>query len=347
MLQKVHLLSTALSTESSWLCSSHIPFSFLPKIQLSAKDFENEKIDRQSMQHQLHKVLKELRKARDQIAKLESAVSVSVYHNHMFIVKSVTNNSSLCFFLWLCNAVHVSEGFTSVPSSKKVSTVFPLQINLKCSDSYRVFQKQPNSRFSEPSSYNNLEFERLTINDHHAPTSPSKATNLLDESFLECPKCRAPYPTSRHRELLAHIDYCFAWARRSLDRLFPACVYRAVLIQGCRKRHLCNMQLFFLFACSFSPCFSRPLNHCLDNQFTLTYSVWHWVTSRYSFLLMGRMPKGLGNTGKDHKLLLGNLTFAAYFKHLSEKEDKSKRHDQISTDSLFDFQKLPSGWDLT
>ncbi|TDG98018.1 hypothetical protein EPR50_G00213880 [Perca flavescens] len=111
------------------------------QIQLSAKDFENEKIDRQSMQHQLHKVLKELRKARDQIAKLESA-------------------------------------------------------------------KQPNSRFSEPSSYNN--FERLTINDPPGLTSPSKITNLLDESFLECPKCRAPYPTSRHRELLAHIDYCLA-----------------------------------------------------------------------------------------------------------------------------------------
>ncbi|XP_070846236.1 centrosomal protein of 55 kDa [Chaetodon auriga] len=95
------------------------------------------------MQHQLHKVLKELRKARDQIAKLESA-------------------------------------------------------------------KPPNARFSEPSSYNSLEFERLTINDPHGPTSPSKVANLLDESFLECPKCRAPYPTSRHRELLAHIDYCFA-----------------------------------------------------------------------------------------------------------------------------------------
>lgn len=113
------------------------------QIQLSAKDFENEKIDRQSMQHQLHKVLKELRKARDQITKLESA-------------------------------------------------------------------KQPNTRFSEPSNYNNFEFERLTITDPHCPTSPSKVTNLLDESFLECPKCQAHYPTSRHRELLAHIDYCLA-----------------------------------------------------------------------------------------------------------------------------------------
>ncbi|XP_070707931.1 centrosomal protein of 55 kDa [Pempheris klunzingeri] len=112
------------------------------QIQLSAKDFENEKIDRQNMQHQLHKVLKELRKARDQINKLESA-------------------------------------------------------------------KQPNARFSEPSSYNSLEFQRLTIDNPPGPTSPSKVTSLLDESFLECPKCRAPYPTSRHRELLAHIDYCF------------------------------------------------------------------------------------------------------------------------------------------
>ncbi|XP_071391739.1 centrosomal protein of 55 kDa [Centroberyx affinis] len=113
------------------------------QIQLSAKDFENEKIDRQSMQHQLHKVLKELRKARDQITRLESA-------------------------------------------------------------------KQPNSRFSEPSSYNKLEFERLTIGDPPGPTSPSKVANLLDESFLECPKCRTPYATSQHRELLTHIDYCFA-----------------------------------------------------------------------------------------------------------------------------------------
>ncbi|XP_056286288.1 centrosomal protein of 55 kDa [Pseudoliparis swirei] len=111
------------------------------QIQLSAKDFEDEKLDRQSMQHQLHKVLKELRKARDQIARLESA-------------------------------------------------------------------KQPNARFSEPNSYNN--FERLAIDDSPGPTSPSNVPDLLDESFLECPRCRTPYPTSRHRELLAHIDYCFA-----------------------------------------------------------------------------------------------------------------------------------------
>ncbi|XP_061822715.1 centrosomal protein of 55 kDa isoform X1 [Nerophis lumbriciformis] len=111
------------------------------QIQLSAKDFENEKLDRQSVQHQLHKVLKELRKAREQIAKLESS-------------------------------------------------------------------KQPNSRFSEPSSYSKL--ERLAIDDPRSPTSPSKSGGLLDESFLECPNCRVHYPTSRHRELLAHIDFCLA-----------------------------------------------------------------------------------------------------------------------------------------
>ncbi|XP_037546824.1 centrosomal protein of 55 kDa [Nematolebias whitei] len=113
------------------------------QVQLSAKDFENEKLDRQSLQQQLHKVLKELRKARDQIAKLESA-------------------------------------------------------------------RQTCARFSEPSSYEKLDFERLTVDGHHGPASPSKVIGLLDESFLECPKCRAPYPTSRHRELLAHIDDCFA-----------------------------------------------------------------------------------------------------------------------------------------
>ncbi|CAL8301472.1 unnamed protein product [Lota lota] len=112
------------------------------QIQLSAKDFENEKLDRQGMQHQLHKVLKELRKARDQITRLES--------------------------------------------------------------------KPSNTRFSEPSSYHTMEFERLAIRDHLGPESPSRVGNLLDESFLECPKCRASYPTSQHRELLAHIDYCLA-----------------------------------------------------------------------------------------------------------------------------------------
>ncbi|KAJ7987613.1 hypothetical protein DPEC_G00328290 [Dallia pectoralis] len=110
------------------------------QIQLSAKDFENEKLDRHSLQHQLHKVLKELRKAQEQITKLESS-------------------------------------------------------------------QQKQSRFSEPSSYNKLDRQKLSI-EEPVPVSPSK--NHLDESFLECPKCRALYTTSQHRELLAHLDYCFA-----------------------------------------------------------------------------------------------------------------------------------------
>ncbi|XP_036406276.1 centrosomal protein of 55 kDa [Megalops cyprinoides] len=115
------------------------------QIQMSAKEFENEKLDRQSLQHQLQKVLKELRKAREQITKLESG-------------------------------------------------------------------KQPKeSRFSEPTSYDRLQFERLSIDDPVlSHTSPSRIPNLLDESFLECPECRTQYPTSQHRELLAHIDYCMS-----------------------------------------------------------------------------------------------------------------------------------------
>uniref|UniRef100_A0A8C2B5B1 Centrosomal protein 55 like n=1 Tax=Cyprinus carpio TaxID=7962 RepID=A0A8C2B5B1_CYPCA len=111
-------------------------------IQLSAKESESDKLDRQSLQHQLQKVLKELRKARDQITRLETA------------------------------------------------------------------KQQRESRFSEPSSYNRMDFERLTIQDQ--PTSPSKVHNILDESILECPNCGASYPTSQHRELLAHLDYCFS-----------------------------------------------------------------------------------------------------------------------------------------
>ncbi|XP_067285626.1 centrosomal protein of 55 kDa [Pseudorasbora parva] len=112
------------------------------QIQLSAKESENDKLDRQTLQHQLHKVLKELRKARDQITRLESS------------------------------------------------------------------KPQRESRFSEPSSCNRVDFERLTIQDR--TTSPSKVHNILDESILECPNCGASYPTSQHRELLAHLDYCFS-----------------------------------------------------------------------------------------------------------------------------------------
>ncbi|KAM9618676.1 centrosomal protein of 55 kDa isoform 1-T1 [Trichechus inunguis] len=42
------------------------------QMQACTVDFENEKLDRQNMQHQLHVILKELRKARNQITQLES-----------------------------------------------------------------------------------------------------------------------------------------------------------------------------------------------------------------------------------------------------------------------------------
>ncbi|NXC57090.1 CEP55 protein, partial [Aleadryas rufinucha] len=39
---------------------------------------------------------------------------------------------------------------------------------------------------------------------------PLKYSSCLNESFLECPRCKVAYPTSQHRELLAHIDICTA-----------------------------------------------------------------------------------------------------------------------------------------
>ncbi|XP_074855670.1 centrosomal protein of 55 kDa isoform X2 [Carettochelys insculpta] len=109
------------------------------QIQVCTTDFENEKLDRQKLQHQLNKVLKELRKAREQITRLEP---------------------------------------------------------LKLQEFGRV----------EPSNGLQEAFEdMLTLNEKN----PSlKCSNLLDESFLECPKCKVQYPTSHHRELLAHIDFC-------------------------------------------------------------------------------------------------------------------------------------------
>lgn len=52
-----------------------LSWSFL-QMQACTLDFENEKIDRQNMQHQLHVILKELQKARNQITQLESLVSL-------------------------------------------------------------------------------------------------------------------------------------------------------------------------------------------------------------------------------------------------------------------------------
>uniref|UniRef100_A0A8D0CCJ7 Centrosomal protein of 55 kDa n=1 Tax=Salvator merianae TaxID=96440 RepID=A0A8D0CCJ7_SALMN len=109
------------------------------QIQACTLDFENEKLDRQNLQHQLNKVLKELREARNQITRLEPSVSERG------------------------GCLEVMNNF---------QTAFE---------------------------------DKLIIQDKG---SSSKRSNLLDESFLECPKCKAQYPTSQHRELLAHIDFC-------------------------------------------------------------------------------------------------------------------------------------------
>ncbi|NXT32789.1 CEP55 protein, partial [Pelecanoides urinatrix] len=111
------------------------------QIQICTTDFENEKLDHQNLQHQLNKVLKELRKARQQITRLE-----------------------------------------------------PLKLQ--------------ESGHMEPEEDLQAAFEeKLTIYDR----SPSlKHSSLLDESFLQCPRCQVQYPTSQHRELLAHIDFCTA-----------------------------------------------------------------------------------------------------------------------------------------
>ncbi|NXH68485.1 CEP55 protein, partial [Hydrobates tethys] len=111
------------------------------QIQICTTDFENEKLDHQNLQHQLNKVLKELRKARQQITRLEP---------------------------------------------------------LKLQESGRMEPEEDLQAAFE---------EKLTTYDR----SPSlKHSSLLDESFLECPRCKVQYPTSQHRELLAHIDFCTA-----------------------------------------------------------------------------------------------------------------------------------------
>uniref|UniRef100_A0AAX7V8P4 TSG101 and ALIX binding domain-containing protein n=1 Tax=Astatotilapia calliptera TaxID=8154 RepID=A0AAX7V8P4_ASTCA len=48
----------------------------------------------------------------------------------------------------------------------------------------------PLSQFSRPS---------LTSSPH---------SNLMNESFLECPVCQAEYPVSHHRELMNHLEIC-------------------------------------------------------------------------------------------------------------------------------------------
>ncbi|XP_016155111.1 PREDICTED: centrosomal protein of 55 kDa [Ficedula albicollis] len=111
------------------------------QIQICTTDLENGKLDRQNLKHELNHVLKELRKAKEKITRLEP--------------------------LKLREPVHTGSQ----------------------EDLQAVFDK------------------KLTTYDR---SPPLKHSSCLDESFLECPKCKVSYPTSQHRELLAHIDFCTA-----------------------------------------------------------------------------------------------------------------------------------------
>ncbi|XP_068053764.1 centrosomal protein of 55 kDa [Anomalospiza imberbis] len=111
------------------------------QIQICTTDLENGKLDRQNLKHELNHVLKELRKAKEKITRLEP--------------------------LELQESGHTESQ----------------------EDLQAVFHK------------------KLTTYDR---SPPLKHSSCLDESFLECPRCKVPYPTSRHRELLAHIDFCTA-----------------------------------------------------------------------------------------------------------------------------------------
>ncbi|NXI15142.1 CEP55 protein, partial [Irena cyanogastra] len=111
------------------------------QIQICTTDLENGKLDRQNLKHELNHVLKELRKAKEKITRLE-------------------------------------------PLKLRESGHMESQEDLQA-----VFDK------------------KLTIYDR---SPPLKHSSCLDESFLECPRCKVPYPTSQHRELLAHIDFCTA-----------------------------------------------------------------------------------------------------------------------------------------
>ncbi|XP_008940119.1 PREDICTED: centrosomal protein of 55 kDa, partial [Merops nubicus] len=138
LLCQVQLLRKSLLTQQE----EHTRIALLEQqIQICTTDFENEKLDRQNLQHQLNKALKELRKAREQITCLEP---------------------------------------------------------LKLQESGHMAQQD-----DLPAAFE----EKLTMYN----SSPTlKHSSILDESFLECPRCKVQYPTSQHRELLAHIDFCIA-----------------------------------------------------------------------------------------------------------------------------------------
>ncbi|NWQ72768.1 CEP55 protein, partial [Columbina picui] len=68
LLCQVQLLSKSLLKQQE---EHSIIASLEQQIQICATDLKNEKLDRRNLQHQLNKVLKELRKAREQITRLE------------------------------------------------------------------------------------------------------------------------------------------------------------------------------------------------------------------------------------------------------------------------------------
>ncbi|CAN8216254.1 unnamed protein product [Coccothraustes coccothraustes] len=111
------------------------------QIQICTTDLENGKLDRHNLKLELNHVLKELRKAKEKITRLEP--------------------------LKLQESGHMESQ----------------------EDLQAVFEK------------------KLTTYDR---SPPLKHSSCLDESFLECPRCKMLYPTSHHRELLAHIDFCTA-----------------------------------------------------------------------------------------------------------------------------------------
>ncbi|KAM7016175.1 centrosomal protein of 55 kDa [Passerculus sandwichensis] len=111
------------------------------QIQICTTDLENGKLDRHNLKLELNHVLKELRKAKEKITRLE-------------------------------------------PLKLRESGHMESQEDLQA-----VFDK------------------KLTTYDR---SPPLKHSSCLDESFLECPRCKVLYPTSQHRELLAHVDFCTA-----------------------------------------------------------------------------------------------------------------------------------------
>ncbi|NXW78727.1 CEP55 protein, partial [Hirundo rustica] len=111
------------------------------QIQICTTDLENGKLDRQNLKHELNHVLKELRKTKEKITRLDP--------------------------------LKLRE-FGHMESQEDLQAVFD---------------------------------KKLTAHDR---SPPLKHSSCFDESFLECPKCKVPYPTSQHRELLAHIDFCTA-----------------------------------------------------------------------------------------------------------------------------------------